>query len=59
MIIDSHAHFEPRMLDLPRFVAKLDDAKVDRVALIPAMNDPLAGDRVRLVIGVVAAHMPE
>lgn len=41
MIIDSHAHFEPRMLDLDRVVAKMDAAGVDRVALIPSMNDPL------------------
>jgi predicted TIM-barrel fold metal-dependent hydrolase len=41
MIIDAHAHFEPRLLDLDRVIAKLDAAGVDRVALIPAMNDPL------------------
>lgn len=41
MIVDSHAHFEPRMLVLDRLLDKLKAAKVDRVALIPAMNDPL------------------
>jgi predicted TIM-barrel fold metal-dependent hydrolase len=40
-VIDVHAHFEPRMLDLPTMVAKLDAAGVDQVALIPAMQDPL------------------
>lgn len=41
MIIDSHAHFEPRMLGETDLIAKLDAAGVDKVALIPAMNDPL------------------
>lgn len=49
MIIDSHAHFEPRMLDLERVVAKMDAAGVDRVALIPAMNDPLPETPERLL----------
>jgi predicted TIM-barrel fold metal-dependent hydrolase len=40
-VIDVHAHFEPRMLDLPAMRSKLKAAGVDRVALIPAMNDPL------------------
>lgn len=41
MIIDSHAHFEPRMLTETDMLTKLDTAGVDKVALIPAMNDPL------------------
>ncbi len=41
MIIDCHAHFDPRMLSLPDLVTKMDGAGVDRVALIPAMVDPL------------------
>jgi predicted TIM-barrel fold metal-dependent hydrolase len=41
MIIDSHAHFEPRMLDEADLIHKLDAAGVDKVAIIPAMNDPL------------------
>jgi uncharacterized protein len=41
MIIDSHAHFEPRMLTEADLLKKLDGAGVDKVALIPAMNDPL------------------
>lgn len=49
MIIDSHAHFEPRMLELERVVAKLDQAGVARVALIPAMNDPLPETPERLL----------
>lgn len=49
MIIDSHAHFEPRMLDLDAMVAKMDDAGVGRVALIPTMNDPLPKTPERLL----------
>lgn len=40
-VIDVHAHFEPRMLDTAALLAKLDGAGIDRVILIPAMNDPL------------------
>jgi predicted TIM-barrel fold metal-dependent hydrolase len=49
MIIDCHAHFEPRMLDLDRVVAKMDEAKVDKIAFIPAMNDPLPHTPERLL----------
>lgn len=40
-VIDAHAHFEPRMLDLPALLAQMDGRGIDRVALIPCMNDPL------------------
>lgn len=40
-VIDMHAHFESRMLDLDAMIAKMDHAGVDRVALIPTMNDVL------------------
>jgi uncharacterized protein len=38
-VIDAHAHLEQRLLDLPAMLAQLDRHKIDRVALIPAMND--------------------
>ncbi|TNE85033.1 MAG: amidohydrolase [Deltaproteobacteria bacterium] len=41
MIIDCHAHFEPRMLAADQVIAKMDAAGVDRIVFIPAMNDPL------------------
>lgn len=41
MIIDSHAHFEPAMLHEKHLISKIDNAGVNKVALIPAMNDPL------------------
>lgn len=41
MIVDCHAHFEPRMLDAARVIAKMDAAGVQRIAMIPTMNDPL------------------
>ncbi|APR83475.1 Hypothetical protein A7982_08824 [Minicystis rosea] len=41
MIIDCHAHFDPRILPAERIIAKMDAARVDRIAIIPAMNDPL------------------
>jgi predicted TIM-barrel fold metal-dependent hydrolase len=49
MIVDCHAHFDPRMLDAGRMLAKMDAAGVDRVALIPPMNDPLPATPERLL----------
>jgi predicted TIM-barrel fold metal-dependent hydrolase len=49
MIIDCHAHFEPRMLDTERVLAKMKAAGVDRVAMIPTMNDPLPETPERLL----------
>jgi predicted TIM-barrel fold metal-dependent hydrolase len=49
VIIDSHAHFEPRMLDAERVVAKMNAAGVDRIVMIPAMNDPLPETPHRLL----------
>ncbi|MEM9188177.1 MAG: amidohydrolase family protein [Myxococcota bacterium] len=49
MIIDSHAHLEPRMLDVARMEEKLRVAGVDRVMLIPALNDPLPETPERLL----------
>lgn len=40
-IIDAHAHYESRMLDLPGLIARMDQHGIDRVALIPSMTDPL------------------
>lgn len=48
-IIDCHAHFEPRMLAVDRVLAKMDAAGVQRVALIPTMNDPLPQTPERLL----------
>lgn len=41
MIIDAHAHLDPRMLAPEKILRKMDAAGIDRVVLIPAMNDPL------------------
>jgi len=40
-VIDAHAHLEERVLDVPAMVGKLDAMGVDKVVLIPTMNDPL------------------
>lgn len=49
MILDAHAHFDPRMLSLDRVIAKMDAAGVQRIALIPAMNDPIPETPKRLI----------
>ncbi len=49
MIIDSHAHLDARILDPAEMVRKLDRAGVDKVALIPCMNDPLPATPERLL----------
>jgi uncharacterized protein len=48
-VIDIHAHLETRMLDIPRMVEQLDASGIDRVVLIPAMNDPLPHTPERLL----------
>jgi predicted TIM-barrel fold metal-dependent hydrolase len=40
-IIDVHAHLEPRMLEPERIIGKMDRSGIDKVVLIPTMNDPL------------------
>jgi uncharacterized protein len=49
MIIDCHAHFEPRMLDVDTVRAKMDATGVDRIVMIPTMNDPLPQTPRRLL----------
>jgi uncharacterized protein len=49
VIIDCHAHFDPRILSPERILAKMDAAGVDRIAMIPAMNDPLPETPERLL----------
>ena len=48
-IIDSHAHYDSRMLELPALVQQMDRHGIDRVALIPCMNDPLPHTPERLL----------
>ena len=48
-VIDVHAHYEPRMLDVPAMLAQLDERGIRRVALIPCMNDPLPETPRRLL----------
>lgn len=48
-VIDAHAHLEERMLDVPRMIDQLDARGIDRVVLIPAMNDPLPHTPERLL----------
>jgi predicted TIM-barrel fold metal-dependent hydrolase len=49
MLIDTHAHFEPRMLDETTLLSKLDGAGVGRVVLIPSLNDPIPETPERLL----------
>ncbi|MEZ4399140.1 MAG: amidohydrolase family protein [Kofleriaceae bacterium] len=48
-VVDAHAHYEPRMLAVPAMLAQLDERGIDRVALIPCMNDPLPETPARLL----------
>jgi predicted TIM-barrel fold metal-dependent hydrolase len=49
MIIDSHAHFEPRMFQLGDMLQTMDRVGIDKIALIPSMNDPLPETPERLL----------
>jgi predicted TIM-barrel fold metal-dependent hydrolase len=53
-VIDAHAHLEPRMLEVPVMLRKLDALGVDRVVLIPTMNDPLPDTPAALLAAVRA-----
>jgi predicted TIM-barrel fold metal-dependent hydrolase len=48
-VVDIHAHFEPRMFSVDKMRAQMAASGVDRVALIPAMNDPLPETPTRLI----------
>ena len=40
MIIDMHAHLEPRTLGLGSLISKMDQVGIDKVVMIPVLNDP-------------------
>ncbi len=40
-VIDAHAHYEARMLDVDAMLGAMDAHAVDQTVLIPCMNDPL------------------
>ena len=48
-VVDIHAHFEPRMFSVDKMRAQMAANGVDRVALIPTMNDPLPETPTRLI----------
>ncbi|HUQ07990.1 MAG TPA: amidohydrolase family protein [Kofleriaceae bacterium] len=52
-VIDVHAHLEPRMLDVSAMLAKMDARRIDKVALIPAMNDPLPDETPEALLKVL------
>ncbi len=41
MVIDCHYHHDERMLKVEDLIARMDEAGVDRIALIATMVDPL------------------
>ncbi|MBP6633873.1 MAG: amidohydrolase [Kofleriaceae bacterium] len=49
LVIDAHAHLDERMLDVPTMLAQMAARAVDRVVLIPCMNDPLPATPARLL----------
>jgi predicted TIM-barrel fold metal-dependent hydrolase len=40
MIIDCHAHFEPRLLDEKTLIQRMDEARIDKMVMIPLMTNP-------------------
>ena len=40
MIIDCHAHYEPRILDAKNIIKLMDEAGVQKTALISHLTDP-------------------
>jgi hypothetical protein len=41
MIIDSHYHLDERMLSIEALIARMDAARLDRIACIATLNNPL------------------
>lgn len=52
MIIDCHAHYEPRILDAEGLVKKMDCAGVDKSVLIPLLTDPPETKKADLLINI-------
>jgi predicted TIM-barrel fold metal-dependent hydrolase len=55
-VLDIHAHFEPRMFEVKPMRAQMASHGVDKVVLIPTMNDPLPETPAGL-LGFVRALM--
>jgi predicted TIM-barrel fold metal-dependent hydrolase len=51
MIVDAHYHLDPRLESVERLLAQMDAHRVDRVALIPTMCDPLHLGRLGMTMG--------
>jgi predicted TIM-barrel fold metal-dependent hydrolase len=41
MIIDCHFHLDPEMMDISQIIQRMDQSKIDKVALIASLIDPL------------------
>jgi len=40
MVIDCHAHYEPRILSLEKLIKNMDEAGIKKTVLIPLLTDP-------------------
>lgn len=52
MIIDCHAHYEPRILDAEGLVKKMNCAGVDKSVLIPLLTDPPETKKSDILIAI-------
>ena len=52
MIIDCHAHFEPRLLSEEKLISNMDEAGVEKTVLIPRLTDPPESQKSDFVMAV-------
>lgn len=52
MIIDCHAHYEPRIIDIDGIFEKMEHAGVDKTVLIPLLTDPPETKKADIIMAV-------
>lgn len=52
MIIDCHAHFEPRLLNEEQLIHNMDKAGIDKTVLIPLLTDPPESKKPDLLMAI-------
>ena len=52
MIIDCHAHYEPRLLPDDALLAQMDQSKIDKMVLIPLLTNPPEGKKPDILMKI-------
>lgn len=57
MVVDCHAHLEPRLLDVPGLLRKMDAHAIARVVLIPRITDTIEPEKSEALLALQRAMM--